>query len=94
MTQTAPPRLPLYDATAEAASGVVIERYSTSFGLASRLLTKDTREHIRNVYALVRVAAEVVDGAATEAGLDTTSPGRSSTSSRRTPSGRWHSASR
>ena len=70
MTQTAPPRLPLYDATAEAASGVVIERYSTSFGLASRLLTKETREHIRNVYALVRVADEVVDGPATEAGLD------------------------
>ena len=62
-------RLPLYDATAEAASSVVIERYSTSFGLASRLLTKDTREHIRNVYALVRVADEVVDGPATEAGL-------------------------
>jgi phytoene synthase len=63
-------RLPLYDATAEAASSVVIDRYSTSFGLASRLLTKDTREHIKNVYALVRVADEVVDGPATEAGLD------------------------
>lgn len=62
-------RLGLYDATAEAASGVVIDRYSTSFGLASRLLVKDTREHIRNVYALVRVADEVVDGPATEAGL-------------------------
>ncbi len=49
---------------------MVIDRYSTSFGLASRLLTKDTREHIRNVYALVRVADEVVDGPATEAGLD------------------------
>lgn len=65
-----PGRLQLYDATAEAASGVVIDRYSTSFGLASRLLTRDTREHIRNVYALVRVADEVVDGPATEAGLD------------------------
>ena len=63
-------RLGLYDATAEAASGVVIDRYSTSFGLASRLLAKDTREHIRNVYALVRVADEVVAGPATEAGLD------------------------
>lgn len=65
-----PARLPLYDATAEAASGVVIDRYSTSFGLASRLLKRDAREHIRNVYALVRVADEVVDGPATEAGLD------------------------
>ncbi|MBF4614012.1 phytoene/squalene synthase family protein [Curtobacterium sp. VKM Ac-1376] len=65
-----PGRLQLYDATAEAASGVVIDRYSTSFGLASRMLARDTREHIRNVYALVRVADEVVDGPATEAGLD------------------------
>jgi 15-cis-phytoene synthase len=63
-------RLPLYDATAAAASSVVIHRYSTSFGLASRLLRKDTREHIEHVYALVRVADEIVDGPATEAGLD------------------------
>ncbi|WP_434770080.1 phytoene/squalene synthase family protein [Curtobacterium flaccumfaciens] len=69
-TGTRPARLQLYDATAEAASGVVIDRYSTSFGLASRMLARDTREHIRNVYALVRVADEVVDGPATEAGLD------------------------
>jgi 15-cis-phytoene synthase len=70
-TRHAPPRrLALYDATAEAASSVVIHRYSTSFGLASRLLHRDTREHIQNVYALVRVADEVVDGPATEAGLD------------------------
>jgi phytoene synthase len=69
-SNTTPDRLPLYDATAEAASSVVISRYSTSFGLASRLLARDTREHIRNVYALVRVADEVVDGPATEAGLD------------------------
>nr|WP_245164742.1 MULTISPECIES: squalene/phytoene synthase family protein [Curtobacterium] len=34
------------------------------------MLARDTREHIRNVYALVRVADEVVDGPATEAGLD------------------------
>ncbi|MCS6568747.1 squalene/phytoene synthase family protein [Curtobacterium flaccumfaciens pv. flaccumfaciens] len=68
-TGSRPARLQLYDATAEAASGVVIDRYSTSFGLASRMLARDTREHIRNVYALVRVADEVVDGPATEAGL-------------------------
>jgi phytoene/squalene synthetase len=63
--------LGLYDSTADAASSVVIHRYSTSFGLASRLLRKDVREHIEHVYALVRVADEVVDGPATEAGLDT-----------------------
>jgi phytoene/squalene synthetase len=63
-------RLGLYDATAAAASSVVIRRYSTSFGLASRLLRPDTRDHIEHVYALVRVADEIVDGPATEAGLD------------------------
>ncbi|MBE7325246.1 squalene/phytoene synthase family protein [Nocardioides sp. Y6] len=51
----------LYDEVAEAAAGVVIRRYSTSFGLASRLLGREVRTHVRNVYALVRVADEIVD---------------------------------
>ncbi|WP_162598635.1 phytoene/squalene synthase family protein [Nocardioides gilvus] len=51
----------LYDEVAEAASDVVIRRYSTSFGLASRLLAEPVRTHVRNVYALVRVADELVD---------------------------------
>lgn len=51
----------LYDEVAEAAADVVIKRYSTSFGLASRLLADPVRTHVRNVYALVRVADEVVD---------------------------------
>ncbi|WP_258371884.1 phytoene/squalene synthase family protein [Curtobacterium sp. MCBD17_019] len=68
--------LGLYDATAAAASSVVIRRYSTSFGLASRLLPAHVREHIEHVYALVRVADEIVDGPATEAGLDPTLAGR------------------
>jgi phytoene synthase len=63
--------LGLYDATADAASSVVIRRYSSSFGLASRLLPRDVRGHITRIYALVRVADEIVDGPATEAGLDT-----------------------
>lgn len=71
MTASAPTgRLGLYDATAAAASSVVIHRYSTSFGLASRLLRPGVREHVEHVYALVRVADEIVDGPATEAGLD------------------------
>jgi phytoene/squalene synthetase len=48
----------------------VIGEYSTSFGLATRLLPATTRSHIRNVYALVRLADEVVDGVAAAAGLD------------------------
>ncbi|MDN4160275.1 phytoene/squalene synthase family protein [Nocardioides abyssi] len=50
-----------YDRVAEAAAAVVIKRYSTSFGLATRLLAEPVRTHVRNVYAMVRVADEVVD---------------------------------
>lgn len=58
-----------YTAAATASSAVVIRRYSTSFGLACRLLGPAIRPEIENVYALVRLADEVVDGAATGAGL-------------------------
>lgn len=69
-------RLALYDRVAEETASVVIRRYSTSFGLASRLLGPGIRQHVENIYALVRVADEIVDGPATEAGLDTISAGR------------------
>jgi phytoene/squalene synthetase len=59
--------LSLYTQAAEAASAVVIDNYSTSFGWATKLLGKDDRHHVRNIYALVRVADEIVDGAAAEA---------------------------
>ncbi|MDH6182469.1 phytoene synthase [Microbacteriaceae bacterium SG_E_30_P1] len=70
-------RLALYDRVAEEVASVVIRKYSTSFGLASRLLGPDVRQHVENIYALVRVADEIVDGPATEAGLDTVLAGRS-----------------
>jgi phytoene synthase len=60
----------LYDRVAEETASVVIRRYSTSFGLASRLLAPPVRRHVENIYALVRVADEVVDGGAADAGLD------------------------
>ncbi|QVT78327.1 15-cis-phytoene synthase [Nocardioides aquaticus] len=50
-----------YDDVADASAALVIEAYSSSFGLASRLLGARVRPHVRNVYALVRVADEVVD---------------------------------
>jgi phytoene/squalene synthetase len=59
--------LALYTQAAEASSAVVIGNYSTSFGWATKLLGKDDRHHVRNIYALVRVADEIVDGAAAEA---------------------------
>ncbi|MBG6108616.1 phytoene/squalene synthase family protein [Frigoribacterium sp. CG_9.8] len=60
----------LYDRVAEETASVVIRRYSTSFGLAARLLAPPVRRHVENIYALVRVADEVVDGGAADAGLD------------------------
>ncbi|WP_304605863.1 phytoene/squalene synthase family protein [Actinotalea lenta] len=63
-------RLSLYDDTAQRAADVLVRRYSTSFGLATRLLPGAQRTHVRDVYALVRLADEVVDGASAEAGAD------------------------
>jgi phytoene synthase len=57
---TAPP-YDDYDRVADATAARVIDAYSSSFGLASRLLASDVRRHVRNVYALVRIADEVVD---------------------------------
>jgi phytoene/squalene synthetase len=61
----------LYDRVAQETSGIVIRRYSTSFGLASRLLEAGVRQHVENIYALVRLADEIVDGEAAAAGLTT-----------------------
>lgn len=47
----------------------VIGAYSTSFGLSTRMLGPRHRNHVRNIYALVRVADELVDGVADEAGI-------------------------
>lgn len=69
----APTGLALYDAAAEDAAAAVIRVYSTSFGMASRLLGPRVRPHVRNIYALVRVADEIVDGPAIEAGVDAAS---------------------
>ncbi|WP_370615580.1 phytoene/squalene synthase family protein [Mumia sp. Pv 4-285] len=61
--RSAPPVSPAsrYDTVADASAALVIRRYSTSFGLAARLLAEPVRTHVRNVYALVRVADEIVD---------------------------------
>lgn len=62
--------LTLYDRVAQETAGVVIRRYSTSFGLASRLLGAGVRPHVENIYALVRIADEIVDGVAAGAHVD------------------------
>ncbi|MGV9795403.1 phytoene/squalene synthase family protein [Gordonia sp. NPDC003422] len=50
-----------YDDVADQSAALVIRSYSSSFGLASRLLAKGVRQDVRNIYALVRVADEIVD---------------------------------
>ena len=50
-----------YDATAARASRAVLRTYSTSFGIGTRLLPPRSRADIEAVYALVRLADEVVD---------------------------------
>ncbi len=61
--------LELYSSAAQDASDRIIRVYSTSFGLATRLLGTRHRAHVRNIYALVRIADELVDGVTAEAGL-------------------------
>ncbi|HEY0258591.1 MAG TPA: squalene/phytoene synthase family protein [Lacisediminihabitans sp.] len=62
--------LALYSRAAQKSSAGIIREYSTSFGMASRLLGRRIRPHIENIYGLVRIADEIVDGAAAEAGAD------------------------
>lgn len=66
-TTKVPTGLNLYSLAAHRAAREVIYSYSTSFGLATRLLAKQHRPHVENIYAMVRVADEIVDGSAAQA---------------------------
>jgi len=65
-----PTALDSYSRTAQRSARLVLDDYSTSFSLACRLLDASTAGHIADIYALVRLADEVVDGVAVQAGLD------------------------
>ncbi|QIM16535.1 phytoene/squalene synthase family protein [Leucobacter insecticola] len=58
-----------YTVASERSAQQIIGAYSSSFGAATRLLGPRHRRHVRNIYALVRVADELVDGATSEAGF-------------------------
>jgi len=58
-----------FDDMSVTATNKVITSYSTSFTLATRLLASRVRTDIRNLYAMVRIADEIVDGTAEAAGL-------------------------
>jgi phytoene/squalene synthetase len=53
-----------YTQAAIRASREVIASYSTSFGWATKLLKQPIQTQVQNIYGLVRVADEIVDGAA------------------------------
>lgn len=57
-----------YNVMSRRSAHQVIATYSTSFSLATGLLGSRVRKDIRNLYAVVRIADEIVDGAAAEAG--------------------------
>ncbi|WP_243064520.1 phytoene/squalene synthase family protein [Humibacter sp. RRB41] len=61
--------LALYTETAEHSAAQVIKEYSTSFGATTRLLSPAYRTGVTSIYALVRIADEIVDGVAAQAGL-------------------------
>lgn len=61
--------LALYTFTAQRSAAEVIKAYSTSFSSATRLLAPQYRTGVTSIYALVRVADEIVDGVAAQAGL-------------------------
>lgn len=53
-----------YERLAQRCADLVVRHYSTSFSWATRALPRQQRTDVRNVYALVRLADEIVDGAA------------------------------
>ena len=53
--------LHLFHSVGEDCSRLVTERYSTSFSTAIKLLHKDLRQPIYNIYGFVRFADEIVD---------------------------------
>ena len=51
----------LFDNVSEDCSRITTQRYSTSFSSAIRLLHKDLRQPVYNIYGFVRFADEIVD---------------------------------
>lgn len=69
---TATASLENFDRMSIKAAEKVITSYSTSFSFATQVLEPELRTDIRNLYAMVRTADEIVDGTAHAAGLTST----------------------
>ncbi len=50
-----------FDNVSNDCSKIVTKTYSTSFSLATKMLSKSIRQHIYNIYGFVRFADEIVD---------------------------------
>jgi phytoene/squalene synthetase len=51
----------IFDEVSNDCSKIVTRTYSTSFSLATKMLSKGIRKHIYNIYGFVRFADEIVD---------------------------------
>ena len=51
----------IFDDISNDCSKIVTKTYSTSFSLATKMLSKGIRQHIYNIYGFVRFADEIVD---------------------------------
>ena len=51
----------IFDDVSNDCSKIVTKTYSTSFSLATKMLSKEIRQHIYNIYGFVRFADEIVD---------------------------------
>ncbi len=51
----------IFDDVSNNCSKIVTKTYSTSFSLATKMLSKGIRQHIYNIYGFVRFADEIVD---------------------------------
>jgi phytoene/squalene synthetase len=51
----------IFDEVSNDCSKIVTKTYSTSFSLATKMLSKGIRKHIYNIYGFVRFADEIVD---------------------------------
>lgn len=62
--------LKVFDRMSGRTSSAVIASYSSSFSLATKFLAPQVRADISHLYAMVRIADELVDGTALAAGMD------------------------
>ena len=51
----------LFDIVSQQSSQIVTQSYSTSFSMATKMLSTSIRQDIYNIYGFVRFADEIVD---------------------------------